>query len=69
MYHSDAGSDIVALMALTLPSSGGESTVASSWQVYNHLAEHRPDILRILANRKFRWKAYVLFPAIDAFKY
>ncbi|EFX00080.1 taurine catabolism dioxygenase family protein [Grosmannia clavigera kw1407] len=57
MYHSDAGSDVVSLMALSLPESGGESTVASSWQVYNHLAQHRPDILRVLAERKFRWKA------------
>ncbi|EXJ79036.1 hypothetical protein A1O3_08537 [Capronia epimyces CBS 606.96] len=57
MYHSDAGSEIVGLMALSLPSSGGQSTVASGWQVYNHLAEHRPDILRILAERKFRWTA------------
>lgn len=57
MYHSDAGSEVVGLMALTLPDSGGESTVASSWRIYNHLAEHRPDILRILAETKFRWRA------------
>ncbi|TVY37215.1 Taurine hydroxylase-like protein [Lachnellula subtilissima] len=57
MYHSDAGSEIVGLMALNVPNSGGESTVASTWQVYNHLAEYRPDILRRLAGTKFRWTA------------
>ncbi|TVY35889.1 Taurine hydroxylase-like protein [Lachnellula occidentalis] len=57
MYHSDAGSEIVGLIALNVPSSGGESTVASSWQVYNHLAEYRPDILRLLAGKNFRWTA------------
>jgi hypothetical protein len=62
MYHSDAGSEIVGLMALSLPESGGESTVASISQVYNHLAEHRPDIIRILAERRFRWKGYVSMP-------
>ncbi|TVY68927.1 hypothetical protein LSUE1_G004833 [Lachnellula suecica] len=29
MYHSDASSDIVGLMAFSLPESGGESTVSS----------------------------------------
>ncbi|TVY26050.1 Taurine hydroxylase-like protein, partial [Lachnellula hyalina] len=57
MYHSDAGSEIVGLMALNIPNSGGESTVASTWQVYNHLAEYRPDILRLLADKRFRWRA------------
>lgn len=57
MYHSDAGSEIVGLMALNMPGSDGESTVSSGWRVYNHLAEHRPDILRLLAQRKFRWTA------------
>ncbi|ETS86534.1 hypothetical protein PFICI_00362 [Pestalotiopsis fici W106-1] len=57
MYHSDAGGDVVSLMAVSLSGTGGASTVASSWQVYNHLAKHRPDILRILAERKFRWQA------------
>lgn len=57
MYHSDAGGDVVSLMAVSLSGTGGASTIASSWQVYNHLALHRPDILRILAERKFSWQA------------
>ncbi len=56
MFHSDAGSEIVGLMALSLPESGGESNVASIPRVYNHLAEHRPDILRLLAEKRFRWR-------------
>lgn len=57
MYHSDAGGDIVGLMAVSLSGTGGASTLASAGQVYNHLAQHRPDILRVLAERKFRWRA------------
>ncbi|KAF5014380.1 hypothetical protein F66182_14657, partial [Fusarium sp. NRRL 66182] len=57
MYHSDAGGDIVGLMAVSLSGTGGASTLASAGQVYNHLAQHRPDILRVLAQRKFRWRA------------
>lgn len=56
MFHSDAASEIVGLMALSLPESGGESTVASISQVYNHLAEHRPDVIRLMAEKRFRWK-------------
>lgn len=58
MYHSDAGSEIIGLMALSLPESGGESMVASIAQVYNHFTEHRPDILRLLAEKRFRWRRY-----------
>ncbi|CAH0025836.1 unnamed protein product [Clonostachys rhizophaga] len=57
MYHSDAGGDIVGLMAVSLTGTGGISTVASAGQVYNHLVQHRPDIARLLAERKFRWRA------------
>ncbi|KAF1809132.1 taurine catabolism dioxygenase family protein [Eremomyces bilateralis CBS 781.70] len=57
MYHSDAGGDIVGLMAVSTSGKGGRSKVASAAQVYNHLAKHRPDIARILAEHKFRWQA------------
>ncbi|VUC27854.1 unnamed protein product [Clonostachys rosea] len=57
MYHSDAGGDVVSLMAVSLTGTGGASTVVSAGQVYNHLAQHRPDIARLLAERKFRWRA------------
>lgn len=78
LYHSDAGGDIVSLMAVRLPSSsssssssgehGGASTVGSAAAVYNALAKRRPDILRILAEHKFRWEAYVyLFPLFSFF--
>ncbi|KAF5655315.1 taurine catabolism dioxygenase family [Fusarium sp. NRRL 25303] len=56
-FHNDAGSDIVGLLAVSLSGFGGESTVASAARVYNHLAKTRPDILRVLAERKFRWRA------------
>ncbi|KAF3801463.1 hypothetical protein GCG54_00014677 [Colletotrichum gloeosporioides] len=56
-FHSDAGSDVVGLMAVSLSGHGGASTVVSAGQVYNHLAIHRPDIVRLLAEKKFRWRA------------
>lgn len=61
MYHNDAGGDIVALMAVSMSGTGGESKVSSAGQVYNHLVQHRPDIARYLAEHKCRWQAYVSF--------
>lgn len=61
-FHSDAGSDVVGLMAVSLSGHGGASTVVSVGQVYNHLAIHRPDIVRLLAEKEFRWRAYVYPP-------
>lgn len=61
-FHSDAGSDVVGLMAVSLSGHGGASTVVSAGQVYNHLAVHRPDIVRLLAEKKFCWRAYVYPP-------
>lgn len=58
-FHSDVGIDVVGLMAVSLSGHGGASTVVSAGQVYNHLAIHRPDIVRLLAEKKFRWRAYV----------
>ena len=58
MYHSDAGSEIVRLMALSLPEPGGESTVSFISRVYNYSAEHRPDTLRLIAEKSFRWRGY-----------
>lgn len=43
-------------MALSLPQSGGEPIVSSIPRVHNHLAEHRSDILRLLAEKRFRWR-------------
>lgn len=59
-FHSDAGSDVVGLLAVSQSGHGGVSTVANAARVYNHLAEHRPDIVRILGERRFRWKGYVV---------
>ncbi|CAG8090782.1 unnamed protein product [Penicillium olsonii] len=48
VYHTDVG-DIVSLFVLSEPLSGGESLLASTWTVYNALAETRPDLIRVLA--------------------
>lgn len=50
MYHSDFGGDIVSLFVLGVPVSGGESLISSTYSIYNHLAQNRPDIIRVLTN-------------------
>jgi len=48
VFHTDAG-DIVSLFCLNTATSGGESKLASSWRVYNELAETRPDVIKTLS--------------------
>jgi hypothetical protein len=49
VFHTDKG-DIVALFALETAAEGGASKISSSWQVYNDLAENRPDLIKTLAD-------------------
>lgn len=48
VFHTDVG-DIVALFALETAHEGGVSRISSSWQVYNKLAETRPDLIKTLS--------------------
>jgi Taurine catabolism dioxygenase TauD, TfdA family len=48
-FHTDNGSDIVALFCLAEAAEGGESYLSSSWRVYNELAATRPDIIETLS--------------------
>jgi len=48
VFHTDAG-DIVSLFALSTAAVGGQSKLASTWRVYNELAETRPDLIHTLA--------------------
>ncbi|PWY93134.1 TfdA family oxidoreductase [Aspergillus sclerotioniger CBS 115572] len=48
VFHTDAG-DIVSLLCLHPAASGGESKIASSWNVYNILARERPDLIHTLS--------------------
>lgn len=48
VFHTDAG-DIVSLFALSTAAQGGESKLASSWRVYNELANTRPDLIKTLS--------------------
>jgi len=48
VFHTDNG-DIVSLLALGVAENGGSSKLASSWQVYNALAETRPDLIRTMS--------------------
>jgi hypothetical protein len=71
-FHTD-GADTVGLLCLQRAVSGGESRVASAHAVYNHLLEHRPDLLEVLYE-PFAWdrndeqsagdSPYFLLPAI-----
>jgi hypothetical protein len=46
-YHTDS-SDVVGLLSLRTPRSGGLSSIASSTTVWNEMARRRPDLARTL---------------------
>ncbi|RAK95612.1 TauD/TfdA family dioxygenase [Aspergillus ibericus CBS 121593] len=47
VFHTDSG-DIISLLCLQEAAEGGESKLASSWNVYNILAKERPDLIHTL---------------------
>ncbi|KAF8536098.1 hypothetical protein BDD12DRAFT_781852 [Trichophaea hybrida] len=47
-FHTDI-SDIVSLLALGVAEKGGSSKLASGYQVYNVLAETRPDLIKTMS--------------------
>lgn len=55
-YHTDA-SDLVVLLCLKTPQSGGLSYIASSTTVWNEIVRRRPDLARTLAEPFYytRW--------------
>lgn len=71
-FHTD-GADVVGLLCLHRAVSGGESRLASTHAVYNHLLATRPDLLEVLYE-PFAWDRndeqpagdppYFLLPAI-----
>ncbi|MET8427801.1 TauD/TfdA family dioxygenase [Nocardia sp. NPDC004860] len=52
-FHTD-GSDLVGLLCLHPAKSGGESRIASSHAVYNHILAQRPDLIEVL-RQPFYW--------------
>ncbi|MFE4458098.1 TauD/TfdA family dioxygenase [Nocardia tengchongensis] len=52
-FHTD-GSDLVGLLCLETARTGGESRIASSLAVYNHILSHRPDLIEVL-RQPFHW--------------
>lgn len=48
VFHTDNG-DIVSLLALEVAAQGGQSMIASSWEVYNMLAQERPDLIKTMS--------------------
>jgi hypothetical protein len=55
-YHTDF-SDLVGLMCLRTPQSGGLSRIASSTTVWNEMMKRRPDLARVLLEPVYytRW--------------
>jgi Taurine catabolism dioxygenase TauD, TfdA family len=49
-FHIDR-CDVVALLCLRRAKSGGLSTIVSSMAVHNVMAERRPDLLNVLAQK------------------
>ncbi|MFE5285433.1 TauD/TfdA family dioxygenase [Nocardia sp. NPDC056611] len=52
-FHTD-GSDLVGLLCLKPAKTGGESRIASSLAVYNHILAERPNLLEVLRS-PFHW--------------
>jgi TfdA family taurine catabolism dioxygenase TauD len=52
-YHCDAG-DIVGLLSLNTPKSGGLSTIAPSVTIYNEMVKRRPDLAAVLTKPLYR---------------
>ncbi|APA98956.1 TauD/TfdA family dioxygenase [Nocardia seriolae] len=52
-FHTD-GSDLVGLLCLQAARTGGESRIASSLAVYNHILAARPDLIEVL-RQPFHW--------------
>ncbi|KAI0126129.1 TfdA family taurine catabolism dioxygenase TauD [Xylariales sp. AK1849] len=48
VFHTDSG-DIVSLFALETAAEGGASKLASTWRVYNEIAQTRPDLIHTLS--------------------
>ncbi|KAJ5559924.1 hypothetical protein N7513_002323 [Penicillium frequentans] len=48
VFHTDGG-DIISLLCLNPSAQGGESYIASSWHIYNILAQQRPDLIHTLS--------------------
>jgi hypothetical protein len=55
-FHTDS-SDLVGLLCLTTPQSGGLSSIASSTTVWNEMMRRRPDLARVLLGPVYytRW--------------
>jgi Taurine catabolism dioxygenase TauD, TfdA family len=53
LFHADA-CDYVGLLCLQGAKSGGESRVASSVTVYNHILKQRPDLAKVLCEDFYR---------------
>lgn len=51
-FHSDS-CDIVGLMVLQTPMSGGLSRIASTVSVYNHMLKYRPDYVAALSKDSY----------------
>lgn len=57
-FHADLFCDILALYYLNHAKTGGETSLASSWKVYNELAASRPDVIHTLAENNWTHDTY-----------
>lgn len=57
-FHTDTVTDTLCLFTQELASSGGRSTFASAWTVYNELAATRPDLIHTLASPDWPFDTY-----------
>ncbi|KAF3929073.1 hypothetical protein ABW20_dc0105314 [Dactylellina cionopaga] len=58
VFHSDMIADVLCMYCLTAASSGGANSYASIPRIYNHLAEHTPEIIHTLAAPDWPFDTY-----------
>jgi hypothetical protein len=58
-FHSDLLCGVLALFCLSPAAKGGETILASSWNVYNELAETHPDLIHTLQRDDWVHDTYI----------
>lgn len=65
-FHVDC-CDIVGLLCLETPVSGGESSIVSSVALHNEMLQRRPDLVRVLAEPYYRDRRDEVPPGMDPY--
>ncbi|KAK6497858.1 hypothetical protein TWF481_012258 [Arthrobotrys musiformis] len=63
VFHNDITTDILCMYCLSPSTLGGANSYASIHRIYNHLAEHNPDVIHTLSAPDWPFDTYGYEPA------